>query len=151
MNQDQLPGDRRAPAPCIVDTGIVVNKRDMQSILGDLGCVRYIYRQNNELLSQGEGLVLDVFADPSRSTVVANHSLYLNVLSFDYLELKVSPEAQTCLDLVQDNLCLQLIPLSNPLQEQVTCNLNAAALDAVVTEVLSASWDVPIEDGGSPI
>ncbi|MBE9180678.1 hypothetical protein IQ268_19140 [Oculatella sp. LEGE 06141] len=147
MNHDQLPGNMKLPAPCIVDAGIVVNKQDMQRLLSDLSRVRYSYTQDGEpLVESEEGYVLEVFADPQRSTLVANHTLYLNVHSFDYLELKRSGEGQPCFDLAQENRQLRLIPLSNPLQEQATRSLNAAALEAVVAEVLSASWDVRIDD-----
>lgn len=146
MSHDQLSGNTKLPAPCIVDLGIVVNKQDMQRLLGDLSRVRYIYSQDGNLLSQGEGYVLEVFSDPQRATLVANHTLYLNVCSFDYLELSHTPDQQSCFSLIQDSRQLQLIPLSNPLQEQNTRSLNAAALEAVVAEVLSASWDVRIDD-----
>jgi hypothetical protein len=118
----------------------------MQRLLSDLNRVRYCYIQDGNLLSENEGCVLDVFSDPQRSTLVANHTLYINVHSFDYLELKQSPEQQAWFDLVQDNRQLRLIPLSNPLQDQSNRSLNAAALEAVVAEVLSASWDVRIDD-----
>lgn len=146
MSHDPLSRDMRLPAPCIVDTGIIVSKQDMQRLLADLGRVRYIYTQDGNLLSEGEGYVLEVFADPQQSTLVANHALYLNVYSFDYLELKKSVELQPCFDLIQDARQLRLIPVSNPLQDQTTRNLNAAALEAVVAEVLSANWDVRIDD-----
>jgi len=45
---------------------------------------------------------------------------------------------------------LRLIPLSNPLQEQVARNLNAAALDAVVDQVLSGNWDLHLDEDDSP-
>ena len=146
MSHDPLPRDMRLPAPCIIDTGIIVNKQDMQRLLSDLSRVRYIYTQDGSLISEGEGCVLEVFSDPQQSTLVANHALYLNVLSFDYLELKQSVEQEPCFDLMQDTRQLRLIPLSNPLQEQTTRTLNAAALEAVVAEVLSANWDVQIDD-----
>lgn len=146
MSHDQISGNTRLPAPCIVDTGIIVNKQDMQRLLTDLGRVRYIHMQDGKSLSEDEGYVLEVFADLQRSTLVANHTLYLNVYSFDYLELKRSAEQETYFDLIQDNRQLRLIPLTNPLQEQSTRTLNAAALEAVVAEVLSASWDVRIDD-----
>ncbi len=146
MSHDPLPRDMRLPAPCIVDTGIIVNKQDMQRLLADLSRVRYIYTQDDSLISEGEGCVLEVFADPQQSTLVANQALYLNVLSFDYLELQRSPEQEACFVLIQDTRQLRLIPLSNPLQEQTTRTLNAAALEAVVAEVLSANWDVQIDD-----
>ena len=134
------------PAPCIIDTGTVVNKQDMQQILADLSRVRYIHTQDGVLASEGEGYVLDVFADPQRSTLIANHAIYLNVYSFDYLELGQSDDQESWFDLIQDDRLLRLIPLSNPLQEQTNHRLNVAALEAVVAEVLSANWDVQIDD-----
>ncbi|MBW4679231.1 MAG: hypothetical protein KME19_03835 [Microcoleus vaginatus WJT46-NPBG5] len=147
MNSDQ--SNIRVPAPCIIDTGIVVNKLDMRRLLADLGRVHYIHTQDGKWQSEGEGFVIEVFADPHRSTLVANHALYLNVYSFDYLELKRSGERESYFELVQDNRHLQLIPLSNPLQEQNTSHLNAAALEAVLTEVLSAKLDAEMDDEGT--
>jgi hypothetical protein len=92
--------------------------------------------------------VLEVFADPQRSTLIANHTLYLNVQSFDYLQLNQSLEKEVYFDLIQDNRQLRIIPLSNPLQEQSTQQFNAEALEAMVTQVLSAKWDVQIDDDG---
>lgn len=146
MTYDHFSGNTKLPAPCIVDTGIIINKQDMQRLLGDLNRVFYCYSQDGQLLVEDEGYVLEVFSDPQRSTLVANHTLYINVCSFDYLELKRSPDQQACFDLIQENQHLRLIPLSNPLQEQKNRSLNAAALEAVVAEVLSASWDVRIDD-----
>ncbi len=100
--------DTRIPAPCIVNTGIIVNKLDMRRLLADLGRVHYIYTQEDKLLSEGEGDVMEVFANPQRSTLVANNALYLNVCSFDYLELKQSPQQETYFDLMQEGVCLRL-------------------------------------------
>jgi hypothetical protein len=149
MSYDHLPGNANLPAPCIVDTGTVVNKQDMQRLLSDLSRVRYQYTQDNQTLTEDEGYLLEVFADPHRSTLVANHTLYINVHSFDCLKIDRLPEQQACFDLIQDNRQLRLIPLTNPLQEQTSRHLNAAALEAVVAEVLSASWDVRIDDEDS--
>ncbi|GAB4231835.1 MAG: hypothetical protein Kow00121_59970 [Elainellaceae cyanobacterium] len=146
MSHDQLSRNKNLPAPCIVDTGIVVNKQDIQRLLIDLSQVRYCYSQDDAPLAQGEGCILEVFADPQRSTLVANHALYINVYSFDYLELSQTPDQQACFNLVQENCKLQLVPLSNPLQEQMSRSLNVATLEAVVAEVLSAGWDVQLDD-----
>ncbi len=145
---DQL--NNRVVAPCIIDTGIVVNKIDIKRLLFNLGRVRYLHIQDGKIYSEGEGYVLEVFANPHRSTLIANHSLYLNVYSFDYLELKKSPVEGAYFDLIQDGRQLRLIPLSNSLQEQVARNLNAAALDAVVDQVLSGNWDLPLDEDDSP-
>lgn len=147
MNYDQ--SNSRVLAPCIIDTGIIVNKQDMQRLLADLGRVRYLHLQDDELKSAGEGYVMEVFADPQRSTLVANHALYLNIYSFDYLELKQSSACESYFDLIQDSRKLRLIPLTNPLQERCHNNLDLAALDAVVTEMLSAKLDAEIDDDGS--
>ncbi len=147
MNSD--PSNIMVSAPCIIDTGIVVNKLDMRRLLTDLSRVRYIHFQDGKRQSEGEGYVLEVCADPQRSTLVANHSLYLNVYSFDYLELKVSPDKETCFDLIQEGRQLRLIPLCNPLSERENKQFSSSALEAVLTQVLSAKLDAEIDDDGN--
>ncbi|MEA5568781.1 hypothetical protein [Anabaena sp. UHCC 0399] len=138
--------DTKIPAPCIVNTGIIVNKLDMKRLLADLGRVHYIYTQEDKLLSEGEGDVMEVFANPQRSTLVANNALYLNVDSFDYLELKQSLQQETYFDLMQEGICLRLIPLSTPMQERKERRWNVSAIEAMMDEVLAARWDAEIDD-----
>jgi hypothetical protein len=134
------------PAPYLVDNGIVVNKADMLRLLNDLGQVNYIDFHDHVVLSQGAGYVMDVFAEPGTSTLVANQSLYINVNSFDYLELQRLPNAQACFKLVQENRCLQLVPLTTPIQEQGTRTMDKVAIEEIVAEALSASWDACLDD-----
>lgn len=139
----------KPPAPCIIDTGIVVNKMDMRRLLADLGRVRYSHLQGDKLQSEGEGDVMEVFANPKRSTLVANQALYLNVYSFDYLELKQSSEQQTYFDLVQDDWRLRLTPLSTPMEERANRNINETVLEVMMDQVLSVRWDPEIDDDGT--
>ncbi|MDY7014523.1 MAG: hypothetical protein SVX43_13155 [Cyanobacteriota bacterium] len=149
MSHDQLP--HPLPAPCIIDAGIVVNKEDMRRVLSSLGRVYYIHLLDDQVQSQGEGCVMEVFSEPHQSTLIANRTLYLNVQSFDYLELDSSPEGATRFKLIQDNRQLRLIPLSNPLQERATeRDFDVDALEAMVTQVLSAKWDVQIDNDEFP-
>ncbi len=148
MIHDSSHGQECLPAPCIVDTGILVNKQDIQQLLGDLGQVRYIHRQGGILLAEGEGYVMEVFADPHRATLVANHSLYLNVCSFEYLELKQVPELDACFDLVYDQRVLRLIPLSNPLQPEHRSSQNPT-LEAMLAAAMANQWEIPLDDGES--
>lgn len=135
------------PAPCIIDSGTLVNKEDIRRLLNDLSHVRYIHTLDGKLQSEGEGWIAEVFADAQQATLVANHTLYINVQSFDYLEIHQSPEQETYFDLIQDNRKLRLLSLSNSLQEQdAVNNFDAAALEAMVTQVLSAKWDVQLDD-----
>jgi hypothetical protein len=138
--------DTKIPAPCIVNTGIVVNKLDIRRLLNDLGRVHYIYTQDHKLLSEGDGDVIEVFANSRRATLVTNNSLYLNVDSFDYLELKQSPQPETYFDLIQEQMFLRLIPLSTPLQERRNRQFNFTVIEAMMDEVLTARWDAEIDD-----
>lgn len=137
------------PAPCLVDMGTVVNKNDMLRLLQDLGQVRYTHTQDGQLISEGEGYIMEVFSDPQQSTLVANRTLYLNVLSFDCLEMGQLDSQQSHFDLIQENRRLRLVPLSDPLQDQSSRNLNVAAFEAMVAEALSASWDACLDDEGN--
>jgi glutaminase len=136
----------KMPAPCIVNMGIVVNKLDIRRLLHDLGRVHYIYTQENQLMSEGEGDVMEVFANSHRSTLVTNNALYVNVDSFDYLELKLSPQKETYFDLVQEEMCLRLIPLSTPLQARRDRQFNVTVIEAMMDQVLAARWDAEIDD-----
>ena len=145
MNKSQSP--QPLPAPCIIDSGIIVNKEDMRRLLNDVGRVHYLHTLEGLIQSEGEGWIMEIFADATQSTLVANHALYLNLHSFDYLILDSNDEEQTCFELVQENRHLRLTPLSSPLQEEVVNSyLDVEALEAMVTQVLSAQWDVQWDD-----
>lgn len=144
MSQNQ--SSQFFPAPCIVDTGIVINQDDIKRLLNDLGCVRYIHTIDNRLQSMGEGRLREVFIDPYQSTLVANGNLYINIQSFNYLQLGRSAEAEVYFDLIQENRQLRLIPLSSSPWEQKYKNIDAAAIEAMVAEVLSARLDVQLDD-----
>ncbi len=117
MTSNPLLVDQSPLAPCIVNCGIVPNKQDMQRLLADLDRVNYVHLHNGRTLSQGEGYIQEVFADPQRATLVANHTLYLNVLSFDYIELQQNADDETSFLLVRGDGQLCLTPLSSPLEE----------------------------------
>lgn len=139
------------PAPCIIDFGTIINKDDIRRLLNDLGRVRYIYTIDGKLQSQGEGWIVEVFTDTNQATLVANHKLYINVSSFDYLKIEQSSENESYFNLIQDSLQLRLIPLSNCLVDfDATQKLDADTLEAMVTQVLSARWDVQLDDDDCP-
>lgn len=138
------------PAPCIIDFGTIINKEDIRRLLTDLGSVYYTHTLDGVLQSEGEGWVVEVFADSLQSTLVANHSLYINVQSFDYLKIHRSGDHQTYFDLVQENRQLRLIPISPSLPDvDVSQNLDVDTLEAMVTQVLAAKWDVQLDDDTS--
>ncbi len=134
------------PAPCIINQGILVQKEDMERALNDLGKVNYNYQLDGTSQTEGQGWILDVFSDPTQATIVLNQSLYLNVNSFDYLEIGLDEEGKTIIDLWQETRQLRLIPLDNLLFPQDGNNhFIPADLEAAVSEVLSAQLDVQMD------
>ncbi len=145
MSKEQTP--RQLPAPCIIDSGTIVSKDDMKRLLNDLCQVHYIHTIDEKLHSEGKGWILEVFNHPCQSTLIANGNLYINIQSFDYVQLNQSPNQETYFDLIQDNRRLRLIPIVNSKPEQASVkNIDAATIEAMVTEVLSARWDVQLDD-----
>jgi hypothetical protein len=145
MSQDNTP--HHLPAPCIIDFGTIVNKDDMKRLLNDLYRVRYTHSIDGILQSEGEGTIVEVFIDPHQSTLIANGNLYINIHSFDFLQLNQSPLEETYFDLIQDNRQLRIIPLSKFSQEEEENNsFNASTIEEMVTKVLSAKWDVHFDD-----
>ncbi len=137
------------PAPCIIESGILVNKEDIKRLINDLTQVRYIHDIDGIVQNQGQGWILEVFNDPSQATIVVNNSLYINIQSFDYLKLNQVSPYETYFDLIQDNRTLRLIPMATATQEQqnqASKNLGFDNLDDMLGEVFSAKWDVQADD-----
>ncbi|BAW97763.1 hypothetical protein NIES970_27190 [[Synechococcus] sp. NIES-970] len=135
------------PAPCVVSTGILVNKSDIKRLLQDLTWVRYDHCLDGEVKEQGEGWIVEVFDDEQQATLVVNQSLYLNLHSFDYLVLKQAEAGKTYFELVQDNRILRLDPVEHPQAGPLTEKIvQESTLEEMVTQVLSARWDVHLDD-----
>ncbi len=151
--------DTRPCAPCIVDAGTLVSKRDIYRLLADLGRVRYFDIVDGWVRKQGEGYVMEVFQDPTAATLVVNRSLYLNLDSFDYVCLRdpsssevASPDMEqpaVVIDLVQESRILRLVPLSDPLSDPVQLLEDTQALRAAAVDVLAAGWGAEEEDSST--
>jgi hypothetical protein len=147
ITMDHQPSDCQLPAPCIIESGILVNKEDIKRLINDLTQVLYIHSLDGVVQNQGRGWILEVFNDLNQATVVINNSLYINIQSFDYLQLNQVSSQETYFDLVQDNRRLRLIPLVTACQEQQSSrNLGFDNLEDMLGEVLSAKWDVQLDD-----
>ena len=144
MNPEFTPS--RLPAPCIIEQGILINKDDIKRVLSDLGQVDYFCQLDGQCQGSGQGWILDVFNDVKQATIVMNQSLYLNVNSFDYLQLSVNDQGQTLIDLWQDSRQLRLIPLDSDQCLPDPCQYFLSSdLESVVSEVLSAQLDVQLD------
>jgi hypothetical protein len=113
---------------CIVDEGIVLNRRDMVRILRDLGQVRYEDQLDGAVLKRGEGFVAGVYANENASTIIVNKRLYLNVNSFDFMRLVLLDDDETAIDLVDDQRTIRLIPMSEGMHERQTFATESAVI-----------------------
>lgn len=118
---------RTKTAPCMINEGTLISKRDMVRALETLECVWYSDFFNNKLLSKGEGILLKVIACPDSSTIILNGSIFINVYSFEYLHFYPGKEDITTVDLVADSRVLRLTPKEdNP---KLLAKMNRTAYD----------------------
>ncbi len=133
--------ESRNRIPCIVDEGIIANRRDMVRVLRDLGHVRYADKIGDEIRAEGEGIVSQVFTHEAAATIVANKRLYVNVNGFDYMRIARVGEVGAAFDLVCDERTLRLEPLSDPLRDgqviEETTYVSAEALSGLMGAQLS--------------
>ena len=99
---------------CLVEQGIIYSKRDMIRILRDLDRVTYLDLIDNLSVAQGEGYVVEVYANSFDSTLVFNNRLHINVNSFDFLKIVSQPEKSV--ELISGHRVIKLKPLTNILQ-----------------------------------
>ncbi len=99
---------------CLVEQGIIYSKRDMIRILRDLDRVLYLDLIDNASVANGEGYVVEVYANSFDSTLVFNNRLHINVNSFDFLKITTQPEK--LVELISGHRVIKLRPLTNILQ-----------------------------------
>lgn len=103
---------RHNSAPCIINEGTLVNKRDMLRTLETLDGVGYVHTVDGQVISSGRALVVQVFASRETSTLLVNNCLFVNVASFDYLRFW-QEEGTTKIALHQGSMVLTLTPLTD--------------------------------------
>lgn len=103
---------------CLVNYGTVYSKRDMIRILRDLDRVEYSDFIDDTAVAQGEGYVVEVYANSYDSTIVFNHRLHINVNGFDFLKIATSPDKTV--ELVSGHRIIKLKSLTNILATNQT-------------------------------
>ena len=96
---------------CLVEQGIIYSKRDMIRILRDLDRVLYVDLIDNASVANGEGYVVEVYANGYDSTLVFNNRLHINVNSFDFLKITSQPDK--LVELISGHRVMKLKPLTN--------------------------------------
>lgn len=103
---------------CIVDEGVLANRRDMVRILRDLGHVHYEDLVDGHVRTRGEGYVANVCSNPTAATVFVNKRLYINVNGFDYMKMARTGTDDTAIELVDDRRTIRLLPSSDGVQDR---------------------------------
>jgi len=109
--------DREIQLQCVVDEGILLNRRDIVRVLRDLGLVQYLDLHDGIARSTGEGYITSVVANHNTSTIIANKRIYLNAHNFEYLRLG-RDNGQAYFDLVDRDRTIRLIPIESPAVER---------------------------------
>lgn len=104
--------------PCLVNEGTLFRTRDMIRILHDIGQVRYQELMNNQVVREGEGFVVGVFASSQSATMFLNRRVYINVKGFDHLKVLTDAEGKTSFELVNASRTIRLIPQDEPLEAE---------------------------------
>ena len=99
---------RKESAPCFINEGTIYHKKDMLRALETLENLKYQYVVDGSVVRQGQGALLKVFASRHSATLIINNCIFINVLSFEYLNFKSEPGAATIVELVDDGRVLRL-------------------------------------------
>lgn len=98
---------------CLVEYGTIYSKRDMIRILRDLDRVEYSDLIDGAIVAQGEGYVIEVYANGHDSTLIFNNRLHINVSGFDFLKMRSAPQKEV--ELYSGHRVIKLRPLTNVL------------------------------------
>ncbi len=101
----------RSLAPCLVGRGTVTGVRDMLRALETLENLEYRYLAHGEVIDEGRAALVKLMADPESATLIVNGCLFLNVMSFRYLDFEPSTAESWRFVLHGDASTLELVSL----------------------------------------
>lgn len=99
----------------IMNEGIIYNKRDMLTLLRDLGCVIYYEFLNGKVTEKGRGYIMRVSANSEEPTLFLSGRIYINVNVLDFIKVKkVKEQEKTLFELYINDRVIKLLPDDNP-------------------------------------
>lgn len=107
-------------APCLIGSGTLGNPRDMLRALETLENLEYRFSAHGDLVNEGRAALVKLMADSDSATLVVNGCLFLNVLSFRYLDFEPMPEDRWRFVLHGDGSTLELISIPEPDEDVAT-------------------------------
>ncbi|MDX1921223.1 MAG: hypothetical protein SFU25_10885 [Candidatus Caenarcaniphilales bacterium] len=88
--------------PCLIDRGVIFNKRDIIRLLQGLDHIEYTEYLNGKPLLKREGYVVEIFEDPAEASLFFNRRVHLNVNSFEYLKINYNFPQEPTEELVEE-------------------------------------------------
>ena len=121
--------DRRTDlASCLVHNGTVSGPRDMIRALETVEGLNYRQVLDGKTMAEGRATLVKLMAEPGASTILVNGCLFLNVLSFRYLNFETDPVTGVVFRLVADDMQLELVPVEDEDEATAAPNPRAARL-----------------------
>lgn len=96
-------------APCIINKGTIFHKKDMLRALETFENLNYDYIVDGHTVACGSGDLVKVFASKNSATMIINNCVFINVLSFNYLNFRTLDDGHTEIDLMADSRILRLV------------------------------------------
>ncbi|MBN2404560.1 MAG: hypothetical protein JXE06_03170 [Coriobacteriia bacterium] len=104
----------RILTPCLIGTGTLANPRDMVRAMETIEALDYTYTVDSELISEGRVTLVKIMADAESATILLNGCLFLNVMSFTYLNFFTDEEGVARFELHCDGTVLGITPVEEP-------------------------------------
>jgi hypothetical protein len=115
-------------APCFINEGTIYQKKDMLRALETLENVGYEYIVEGHVVRTGKGAICKVFASRNSATLIINNCVFINVLSFDYLNFRSEPTS-TEIELIEDDRTLRLVTIDEEVKAPETNREMLASVD----------------------
>lgn len=115
-------------APCFIDEGTIYQKKDMLRALETLENVHYEFLVERQVVRSGKGALCKVFASRNSATLIINNCVFINVLSFDYLNFR-SDDTETQVELIEENRVLRLQTIDEDVKAPNTNREMLASVD----------------------
>jgi hypothetical protein len=98
----------RPQPPVLVGDGTLTHPRDMVRALETVEAFTFRYTVDAEQIAQGRATLVRIMADPDSATVLVNGCLFLNVMSFQYLNFHTDEAGQARIELYTEGSMLEL-------------------------------------------
>ena len=100
--------------PLLIRDGTLTHPRDIIRALETVESFAYRYLVDGDEIATGKATLVRIMLDDFSATTLVNGCLFLNVMSFNYLNFSTDGEGQTRLSLLSDGSTLEITPVDEP-------------------------------------